>query len=275
MLPLLEYARGRGLWTQLNTNLTYPLERYLPLLGLVDIWHTTWNYRSAVDFHRIAFAHGRESVNPAAATRLYQRILANMADLAARGEFVSAETMMTAETLTALADLNRVLAGCGCRRHEIHPRYPVDFARHLALLDLDTLRAGLARFLADRDPDLWALLGTFPFFLCSPDARDRELVRQVRQSANVTIRNDPDGRCRLNVSSLTGDVLVTDFADFPPLGNIGGGDLNEMFARWQTHPAAAPYGCSCPEAHCLGPCPLVAAAYYPDVDFRRRRARVD
>ena len=30
---------------------------------------------------------------------------------------------------------------------------------------------------------------------------------------NVTTRNDPDGRSRLNVNVFTGNVIVTDFGD--------------------------------------------------------------
>ena len=30
---------------------------------------------------------------------------------------------------------------------------------------------------------------------------------------NITVRNDPDGRSRLNVNVFSGDVIVTDFGD--------------------------------------------------------------
>ena len=47
VVPLLRYAQDRGLATQVNSNLTLPLERYLPLEGLIDVLHISWNYRDA------------------------------------------------------------------------------------------------------------------------------------------------------------------------------------------------------------------------------------
>ncbi|MCG0238358.1 MAG: radical SAM/CxCxxxxC motif protein YfkAB [Firmicutes bacterium] len=269
-VPILRYAKDRGLQTQFNTNLTFELERYLPLEGLVDVLHITWNYRDPGDFARIA------RVPMAAAERYYHRILRNAEALAARGWFVSAESMMTHETLPALGQFNRLLAAVGCRRHEIHPRYQADWGASLPVLDLETMAEGIERFLEERDPNLWVLFGTFPFFPCSPDPRHRALWRRVREAPGVTIRNDPDGRNRLNIDGITGAVRVTDFADIPPLGNIReGADLVACFAAWQEHPAYRPLKCCCPEAACLGPNLLVAQMYYPGVDFTTRRAILD
>lgn len=267
LVPLLRYAKDRGLATQLNTNLTFPFERYRPLLGLVDVWHMSWNWRDGADLARIA------RVPPAAGERLYRRMLENAEALAAAGCFVSAESMMTPEAAEDLGRWNRLLAGCGVRRHEIHPRYPVDWARTLPVLDLDATAACVERFLAERDPAVWVLFGTFPFLPCDPDPRRRELYWRVRREPNVTVRNDPDGRNRLNIDGITGAVRVQDFADLEPLGNIlEGADLNACFAAWQQHPAYQPYRCCCPEAGCLGPNVIVAQTYYPGVDFRQRRA---
>ena len=48
-----------------------------------------------------------------------------------------------------------------------------------------------------------------------------ELIRRLRETKNVTLRNDTDGRSRLNVNIFTGDVIVTDFGDDDaPLGNV-------------------------------------------------------
>ena len=43
------------------------------------------------------------------------------------------------------------------------------------------------------------------------DEYDQHLLQRLRKSKNVTMRNDPDGRSRLNVNVFTGDVIVTDF----------------------------------------------------------------
>lgn len=270
VIPLLQYARRRGLHTQVNTHLTHPLERYRRMAPWVSVFHMTWNYRHAGDVAAITRAA------PAVAERLYWRVQENAAALAAGGAFVSAETMMTPETLPALGAFSHHLAALGCRRMEVHPRYPVDFARHLPVVELDAMRAGISRFLEERAPGLWILFGTFPFLPCSPDPRDREIWRRVRAAANVTVRNDPDGRCRINLDAMTGDIRVTDFADLPPLGNIlAGDDLAGCFAAWQEHPAYQPYNCCCPEAGCAGPNVIVAQTWLPEVDFRQRRALVE
>lgn len=267
--PLLRYARGRGVATQVNTNLTYGLERYLPLEGLVDVLHISWNWADAAHFSHAA------RVAPGAADALYRRILDNAGALAARGWFISAETMMAPETLPHLGAFNHTLAAAGCRRHEVHPRYPVDWAAALPVLDLETMAAGIRRFLAERDPDLWVLFGTFPFVPCSPDPEHRALWQQAVAAPHVTIRNDPDGRNRINVDALSGAIRVTDFADLPPLGNLRDGDsLAGCFAAWQDHPAYQPFRCCCPAAACLGPNIIVAHTWFAGVDFRARRALV-
>ena len=267
VIPLLQYARRRGLQTQVNTHLTYPLERYRRMASWVSVFHMTWNYRDAADFARIT------RTAPAAAARLYGLVQANAAALAAAGAFVSAETMLTPETLPELGAFSHRLAALGARRMEVHPRYPVDFARHLRVTDLAAMRAGLERFLDERAPGLWVLFGTFPFLPCDPDPAHRALWARVQAAPDVTVRNDPDGRCRINIDGTTGDIRVTDFADLPPLGNIvAGDDLTACFDAWQDHPANRPYACCCPEAGCLGPNLIVAQTWFPAVDWSRRRA---
>jgi radical SAM/CxCxxxxC motif protein YfkAB len=182
--------------------------------------------------------------------------------------------MINADTAPHLGALNRMVRAMGCRRHEVHPMYPADWAGDLPILPKAAFRAAVDRFLDERDPDLWVLFGTFPFTACSPDPADRALLQKAWQAPNLSIRNDPDGRNRVNLNSFTGDITVTDFADFPVLGNIRSDGLEAAFDRWQTHPAFAPYNCYCPEAHCTGPSPLVARMYAPDTDFRTRKALV-
>ncbi len=272
VLPLLQYARDRGLKTQVNTNLTFELGRYELIAPYVDVFHITWNYRDVEHFHRTVWGHGRQDVSPAASEVLYTRIVENARALAAQGCFVSAESMVNRETAGHLGRMNRFLAELGCRRHEVHPMYPSDWAADLPVLPLDEFREAVRRLLAERDPDLWVLFGTFPFFPCSPLPEDQEILAAVRKAPNVTVRNCPDGRNRLNIDAFSGDVRVTDFAAVPPLGNIRADRLEDVFERWQRHPRFAPFNCYCPEAGCTGPNLLVAEMYYPGVDFRTRRA---
>jgi len=267
--PLLRYAKSRGLATQVNSNLTLPLDRYLPLEGLIDVLHVSWNYRHARDFEVIS------RLRPAAAAKLFRRMLDNMEALAARGWFVSAESMITPETAAHLGAFNRRLGAQGCRRHEVHPRYPVSWAAALPVVSLEDTAAAVKSLLDQRDPDVWILFGTFPFFPCSAEPAHRELWRRVQSTPNTSIRNDPDGRSRLNIDGMTGNIRVTDFGNPAALGNIlDGVTLPEAFARYQEDPAYKPYRCVCPEAGCLGPNGMVARTYFRDVDFTRRRALV-
>jgi len=160
----------------------------------------------------------------------------------------------------------------GSKRHEIHPMYASDFARDLSVLSLDELRAGIHHLLDIRNEELWMLFGTLPFFACSSLEADRELVHRLRRSKNVTVRNDPDGRNRLNVNSFTGDVIVTDFGDVEPLGNIQHESLQPMFDRWQAHALNQTINCFCPSVGCAGPNLLVANTYYHGTDFTKRKA---
>lgn len=272
VLPLLRYAKERGLRTQVNTNLTFELERYELIAPYIDVLHISWNYRNVEDFHRIAWGHGREHVSLSASERLYHRIVENTRALAAGGCFVSAESMINRETAPHLGAMNRFLADMGCRRHEVHPMYRADWAADLPVVTLDEFREAVGRFLAERNPDLWVLFGTFPFFACSPLPEDQALLAAVRAAPNVTVRNCPDGRNRVNVNAFTGEVFVTDFASVPPLGNIQEDGLEGVFDRWLQHELFQPYSCYCPEAGCTGPNLLVAEMYYPGVDFRERRA---
>lgn len=274
VLPLLRYARERGVSTQVNTNLTYDLERYQMIAPWVDLFHISWNYTGVQDFHRIAWGHGRSQVPLKSSALLFERMMENARQLSDSGSFLSAETMLNPQTAPFIGQMNRMIAELGCRRHEVHPMYSVDWARELPVLSLEQFRATVVRLLEERDPMLWVLFGTFPFLPCSPLEEDRALIRRVRAEPNVTVRNCPDGRNRVNINPFTGDVFVTDFAEVPALGNLQTDRLEQLFARWQEDPRFAPYNCYCEEAGCTGPNLIVAHMYYPGVDFRQRRALV-
>lgn len=270
--PLLQYAKSRGLRTQVNTNLTLPLERYESFVEWVDVLHISYNYPEPSEFARVAYAYADRT--PKDPELLIRRMDANIRALADAGVFVSAETILTHATLPRIEEIHARIAELGCLRHEIHPLYPSDFAARMMLPTLDDLADGVRRLLSNRDPNVWILFGTFPFFACSPDPEHRQLWRQAMETPNTTIRNDPDGRNRLNVSSLTGDVLFQDFADMGPLGNIRRDSFLDIWNRWLDSEAASRILCHCPAARCLGPNLIVADSYFAGVDWTTREAYV-
>lgn len=274
ILPILRYAAERGLRTQINSNMTMPFSRYELILPYIDVMHISWNWSTPEEFHDIVYAKGRQSVSIKQAEALFHGIMDNARKLADAGVFVSAETMLNHRTWPKLATLHQQIQEMGARRHEVHPMYASDFARDLDVLTLEELRAAIHRMLDIRNDELWMLFGTLPFFACSPHEADRELILRLRESKNVTTRNDPDGRNRLNVNIFTGDVIVTDFGDVEPLGNIRTDRLETMFAAWQNHPLNQTINCHCPAAKCAGPNLLVANTYYPETDFTLRKALV-
>jgi radical SAM/CxCxxxxC motif protein YfkAB len=195
--------------------------------------------------------------------------------LSEAGVLVSAETMLNKNTLPYLEKIHRqVVDEMKCGRHEIHPMYPSDFASSLETLSLEETREAIKDILDFRDENVWMLFGTLPFYPCSSSEEDRELLKQLYTAKNVSVRNDPDGRSRLNVNIFTGDVIVTDFGDTPPLGNITNDSLPDIFDKWQEQPLAKELNCHCPAARCLGPNVLVKSMYYKDVDFSKRKTLI-
>lgn len=273
--PLLQYAKSRGLYTQLNSNLTLPLSRYEEWIEDVDVLHISYNYRHAQDFHRMAYHHMDQDVSLKTAEKLYTQMIENAKTLSKAGIFVSAESFLSPFTAKHIQTIHDHIAEMGCRRHEVHPLYPSDFASTMQYLTLDEYRAVVQQLLEIRDPNVWILFGTFPFYPCSDKKDDRDLWTQLFHEPNVTIRQDPDGRNRLNVNIFTGEVFVTDFGDLPPLGNIQKDSLSSVFQKWLQHPLAQRSHCFCPTAKCTGPNLLVADMYYPDWDFTKRQAKLN
>ena len=93
------------------------------------------------------------------------------------------------------------------------PMYPSDYASSLESLTLKETSDAIRDILSFRDENVWMLFGTLPFYPCSSSDEDLELLQTLYKSKNVSVRNDPDGRSRLNVNIFTGDVIVTDFGD--------------------------------------------------------------
>ncbi|GIQ69880.1 radical SAM/CxCxxxxC motif protein YfkAB [Xylanibacillus composti] len=274
MLPLLQYAKSRGIRTQVNTNLTLDLERYEVLAPLVDVMHISYNYTSPDDFHEMGFARAGHPVAARTAWMLYDRMLDNARQLSQGGLFLSAESMINYRTHERIGDMHRTIADMGCKRHEVHPMYPSAFAAALPKLSLEQVRAAIHRLLDVRDDRLWVLFGTLPFFACSDRPEELELLRRLADTEQVSVRNDPDGRNRLNVDMFNGNVHVTDFADLSALGNIRQDRLEDVFARWLEHPLSHTVSCYCPDAGCCGPNVLVKSMYYEDTDFTVRAAKL-
>ena len=272
LIPLLKYARSRGVRSQINSNVTLDYSRYEAIAPYLDVMHISFNYTEAADFHQVGFAKSGHPVSYETAARMYERMVENAKRLSDGGLYVSAESMINYRTHLKMADIHRLIVEMGCQRHEVHPMYPSAFAADLPVISKKEMRDSISQLLDHRDPSVWILFGTLPFFHCSEDQEDRELLKRLGVESNVTVRNDPDGRNRLNVNLFTGDVFVTDFSDIPAFGNIAADRLDELFDRWRTHPVARGVDCHCPAVHCCGPNLLVKDMYYRDADFTVRQA---
>lgn len=273
IVPLLKYAKERGVKSQINSNLTMPYSRYDLLLPYLDVMHISFNYVNGDDFHEVGFANSGHPVSKPAAYRVYDTMIENSRRLSSDGMFISAETMINYRTHTKLPEIHQLIRNMGAKRHEVHPMYATSFASALPVLSLPEMAAAIHELLDNRDPEMWMLFGTLPFFACSSLEEDQLLLRRLRTEQNVTLRNDPDGRNRVNVNLFTGDVFVTDFADIAAFGNIASRKLDDIFVEWQTkHPLNQLVNCHCDAANCCGPNLLVADMYYPNVDFKARKA---
>ncbi|MDO7908478.1 radical SAM/CxCxxxxC motif protein YfkAB [Paenibacillus sp. JX-17] len=273
IVPLLKYARERGIRSQINSNLTLDIGRYEKLLPYLDVMHISFNYLNADDFHTVGFANTGRPVSRDVAARMYDKMMENARRLSEMGMFISAETMINYRTHEKLDGIHQLVREMGCQRHEVHPMYASNFASSLPVLSLDDMRRAIHGLLDVRDPDMWMLFGTLPFFACSSRAEDLELIRRLHAEPMVTVRNDPDGRNRVNVNMFTGNVYVTDFADIPSFGNIREDRLDDIFAEWRDrHPLNQTVNCHCDAAGCCGPNLLVQDMYYKGVDFKTRKA---
>jgi len=271
--PLLQYAHERGVYTQMNSNLTIDAGRYEDIAPFLDVLHISHNWGTVDDFVEAGFANMERKPSYSQREKLFDRMIQNSRILSEADVMVSAETMLNKRTLPHLEHIHhQIIQEMKCARHEVHPMYPSDFASALESLTLDETRNAIHHLLDVRDPSTWMLFGTLPFFACSSDERDRGLLSRLHQEPLVTVRNDPDGRSRLNVNIFSGDVIVTDFADAPALGNIQTNSLQSSFETWNRSALANEIDCHCSSVRCLGPNLLVKKAYYPEADFTKRKA---
>ncbi|KFZ42601.1 radical SAM/CxCxxxxC motif protein YfkAB [Anoxybacillus flavithermus] len=276
VVPLLKYAHERGVRTQINSNLTLDLERYEKIIPYLDVLHISHNWGTIDDFVEGGFAMMEKKPTVAQRERYFIRMIENARAISNMGVIVSAETMLNKRTRPHLETIHRQIVNeMGCKRHEVHPMYPSDFASSLETLTLDELRETIHYLLDIRDENVWMLFGTLPFYPCSDNEEDLALLKRLYASKNVTVRNDPDGRSRLNVNIFTGDIIVTDFGDEPTLGNIQTDSLLSAYDKWMTSDLAKSLNCHCPVVKCLGPNVLVKNRYYPNVDFTTRKAKIE
>ncbi|RLL41288.1 radical SAM/CxCxxxxC motif protein YfkAB [Oceanobacillus piezotolerans] len=275
VVPLLQYAKERGVRTQINSNLTLPYSRYEEIIPYLDVLHISHNWGTSEEFAETGFALMERKPTLENRKNYFYQMVENAQRLSEAGVMVSAETMLNKRTFPYLEHIHDHVLEMGCTRHEIHPMYPVDFASNLEILSLDEMRIAIHRLLDHRSKEVWMLFGTLPFYACSSNEEDRKLLKRLYKEKNVSLRNDPDGRSRLNVNIFSGDVIVTDFGDEEPsLGNIQTTTLPEAYERWMQSKTAKALNCHCPAVKCLGPNILVKNAYYRDVNFKERAAKI-
>ena len=274
VVPLLKYAHNRGIRTQINSNLTVELSRYEKIAPYLDVLHISHNYGSVDDFCDIGFAMMDKKPSYEQRASYFTRMVENAKALTKAGVIVSAETMINQRTLPHLEKIHDQIVEMGCQRHEVHPMYPSDFASALEVATIDELQDGIERLLNHRNENIWMLFGTLPFYACSSNENDLALLERLYREKNVTVRNDPDGRSRLNVNIFDGEIIVTDFGDVPSLGNIKRTSLVDAYSRWMKSDVAHSLTCHCKDVKCLGPNLLVKNTYYPEVDFTKQTSNL-
>lgn len=275
VVPLLKYAHERGVRTQINSNLTLDLKRYEKIIPYLDVLHISHNWGTIDEFVEVGFAVMERKPTYQQRAALFQRMIENSQALVKAGVIVSAETMLNKRTLPYIEKIHKqIVEEMHCQRHEIHPMYPSDFASSLETLSLQEMRQAIHQLLDVRDEDVWMLFGTLPFYACSSNNEDLDLIKRLQKSKNVTVRNDPDGRSRLNINIFNGEIIVTDFGDAPALGNIQHNTLQSAYDQWTNSSLAKSLSCHCPSVKCLGPNILVKNSYYQDVDFTKRKSTI-
>lgn len=275
VVPILKYAHERGVRTQINSNLTMDLSRYEMIIPYLDVLHISHNWGTVDDFVEGGFAMMERKPDYQQREKYFTRMIENSRELVKAGVMVSAETMLNKRTLPHLEKIHQqIVDEMLCQRHEVHPMYPSDYASSLESLTLDDIRGAIHHLLDIRYENVWMLFGTLPFYACSQNDEDLELLKRLYSSKNVTVRNDPDGRSRLNVNIFNGDIIVTDFGDTPALGNIQATKLQDAYQNWQNSDIAKELSCHCPAVSCLGPNILVKNSYYKEHDFRTLRNNI-
>ena len=268
LLPLLKYAKSRGIKTQINSNLTLPMSHYELVAPYLDVMHISHNWCTEKEFVENGFAMMDKTPSVEYRGQLYRNIFDNARELSKGGLFVSAETMLNNNTVPFIKKIHEEVANeMLCKRHEIHPMYASDYAENMATISLDGYR-DIVNYILDIREDIWVLFGTLPFYPCSSNSEDRMLLERIKLAPNTTTRNDVDGRSRMNLNIFTGDISVTDFSDDgKSLGNIKNESLNSIYSRWLDTNISKSINCHCPAVKCLGSNVIVKNMYYPKTEF--------
>lgn len=275
ILPLIQYAKARGLKTQINSNLTLPMSHYELVMPYLDVMHISHNWKDEQEFVDVGFSMMDQLPPVSYRSKLYQNIFDNARALSDAGVFVSAETMLNRNTLPHLTQIHHEVANeMKCKRHEIHPMYASDFAESLEVINLDEYRNAVNHLLDIRNEDVWMLFGTLPFYRCSMNSADQALLDRIEQTNNVTVRNDVDGRSRMNLNIFTGEVSVSDFSDDgAAMSNIQTDTLVGIYDKWLQSNISNSINCHCPAVKCLGSNIIVKNMYYKEHQFRSNTVR--
>ena len=162
--PLLKYAFDRGIYVQMNSNLTLPQDRYLEIAEYIDVMHISHNWGTIQEFTDVGFGAMKKQPPLKAKLKLYEQMLDNSRTLSEQGMFVSAETMLNQSTLPYLDKIhNEIVNDMKCSRHEVHPMYPADFASQLNVLSLKEMKDAINHLLDIRDEDIWMLFELYLF----------------------------------------------------------------------------------------------------------------
>lgn len=160
--------------------MTMPYARYEKLLPYLDVMHISFNYVNGDDFHEVGFANSGHPVAREAAYRLYETMIDNSRRLSEDGMLISAESMINYRTHNKLPQIHKLIGDMGAKRHEVHPMYASSFAASLPVLSLKEMSDAIHSLLDARDPEMWMLFGTLPFFACSSLEEDQKLLRRLR-----------------------------------------------------------------------------------------------
>lgn len=61
--PLLKYAKHRGIYVQMNSNLTLPQDRYLDIAEYIDVMHISHNWGTIQEFTDVGFGANEKTTS--------------------------------------------------------------------------------------------------------------------------------------------------------------------------------------------------------------------
>ena len=77
VLPLLKYAHSRGIYTQINSNLTLDIERYKKIAPYLDVLHISHNWVTEDEFIDTGFAMMDRKPSREQRKALFDRMISN------------------------------------------------------------------------------------------------------------------------------------------------------------------------------------------------------